>query len=256
MSPKEIIEFVLHKEELTYYALAKAMGLGRAQALYDIRDGKVKAISGNFAKKIIEAFPTSGYTLPFLLTGDEQLLEMKDESDEKVEKGKKMNAITQRFLKAVDTLGISDYRVSTTVEGLKKENMSKIRRGVIDVSVKILSPFCKVYTSIDANWLLTGEGSMLKSKAQPTTSLPPPPTESPLSDDQEELETKDEVIKRLRNQIEFFEDQIKFLKEVIKTKEDRIVDKDFTINDLTKKLKKYEEDTTNQSRITKQEKSA
>lgn len=147
MSPKEIIEFVLHKEKLTYYALAKAMGLGRTQALYDIRDGKVKAISGNFARKILEAFPNSGYTLAFLFTGDEKLLET-----------------------------------------------------------------------------------------------------SPFSGGQEK-ETKDDIIKRQESQIEF-------LKEVISIKEREIVDKDFAISELTKKIKILEGDLANRNLVQKKEKTA
>lgn len=140
--------------------------------------------------------------------------------------------------------------------GLTLANGRNICTPGYSVGLKYVEKILNAYKYVDANWLLTGEGSMLKREAQPTTSLPLPETERLLPDDREELETKNETIKRLEDQIEFFEDQIEFLKEVIRTKEDRIVDKDFTINELTKKLKKYEEDATNQSEITKQEKSA
>lgn len=73
MNPKEILEFILRKEKISYSNLAKKMGISRAQPLYDIRDGKIKLISANYANRIIKAFPGSGYTFDFLITGNESL---------------------------------------------------------------------------------------------------------------------------------------------------------------------------------------
>lgn len=133
--------------------------------------------------------------------------------------------------------------------GLTLANGRNICTPGYSVGLKYVEKILNAYKDVDANWLLTGEGSMLKSKAQPTTSLPPPETERPLSDDREELETKDEIIKRLESQIDF-------LKEVIKTKEDRIVDKDFIISELTKKLRVFEDQASKQSTASKEERSA
>ena len=47
--------------------------------------------------------------------------------------------------------------------------MSKIRGGLIDVSIKVIAPFCAVY-GVDANWLLNGEGDMLKTSASNNSS--------------------------------------------------------------------------------------
>lgn len=74
MNARGILEFILKKEGVTYYKLSKMMGLPRVQPLYNIRDGAVKSITKNYAQKIIEAFPDSGYTLAFLMTGDENLI--------------------------------------------------------------------------------------------------------------------------------------------------------------------------------------
>lgn len=74
MDARGILEFILKKEGITYYKLSKMMGLPRVQPLYNIRDGAVKGITKNYAQKIIEAFPDSGYTLAFLMTGDENLI--------------------------------------------------------------------------------------------------------------------------------------------------------------------------------------
>lgn len=47
--------------------LAKAMGIGRAQPLYDIEKGKVKHLSFDYAEKIEAIYPQ--YFLPWLVTG-------------------------------------------------------------------------------------------------------------------------------------------------------------------------------------------
>ena len=74
-----------------------------------------------------------------------------------------MNAITERFLYFIDKKGLSDYQVWNSIEGLSKSSMSKIRGGIIDVSVKVLAPFCDVY-NVNANWLLLGKGNVLISE--------------------------------------------------------------------------------------------
>lgn len=80
-----------------------------------------------------------------------------------------MNAITERFLGFIDNQGLSDYQVWNSIDGLSKSSMSKIRGGLIDVSIKVIAPFCAVY-GVDANWLLNGEGDMLKTSASNNSS--------------------------------------------------------------------------------------
>lgn len=72
MGPKEILECILSKEGITYAQLSKDMGLSRPQSLYDIRDGKVKRISENYASKILNAYPH--YNRVWLLTGEGDML--------------------------------------------------------------------------------------------------------------------------------------------------------------------------------------
>lgn len=72
MTPKEILEYILSQEKITYAQLSKDMNLSRAQSLYDIRDGKVKRISDNYASKIIAAYPK--YNRVWLLTGEGEML--------------------------------------------------------------------------------------------------------------------------------------------------------------------------------------
>lgn len=72
MTPKEILESILKNEDVNYAQLAKNMGLPRVQPLYDIRDGKVKRITENYASKIITAYPK--YNRVWLLTGEGDML--------------------------------------------------------------------------------------------------------------------------------------------------------------------------------------
>lgn len=68
MEASEILRTIIENEGITYSALSKKMGLNRAQPIYDIRDGKVKRISTNYADKILLAFPQ--YDKAWLLSGE------------------------------------------------------------------------------------------------------------------------------------------------------------------------------------------
>lgn len=84
MEASEILKTIIEKEGITYSSLSKKMGLNRAQPIYDIRDGKVKRISPNYADKILSAFPK--YNRAWLLSGDGEPIknEIKDEAVPKI----------------------------------------------------------------------------------------------------------------------------------------------------------------------------
>lgn len=117
------------------------------------------------------------------------------------------------------------------------------------IGAEVVQKILKSFPEVDANWLLTGEGCMLKSEVQHTSSLSPPQKkEDPLSGGPE-IEAKDDIIRRQESQIEF-------LKEVISIKEREIVDKNFAISELTKKIKILEGDLANRNLVQKKEKTA
>lgn len=237
MCPKEILEFILRKENLSYPKLAKKMGISRTQPLYDIRDGKIKAISANYANRIINAFPESGYTFGFIITGDESLINSEEPKGEdeiifsdvnkEEDATRHMNAITERFLRFIDNKGLSDYQVWNAIDGLSKSSMSKIRGGLIDVSIKIVASFCEVY-GVDANWLLTGKGEMTK---QPTNQ------EIPVSTNNSDMESaflKKEAF-YLRQMNERLDDLIKANETIENLKEE--------VESLKKQLELAEQDS-------------
>lgn len=68
MSASEILKVICENEGITLAGLAKKMEISRAQPLYDIRDGKVKRISLNYAERILSVYPH--YNKAWLLSGE------------------------------------------------------------------------------------------------------------------------------------------------------------------------------------------
>lgn len=84
-----------------------------------------------------------------------------------------MKTAKDRFHEVMDSLGLSDYKVYTSIEGITKNMISKLRQGhTEEVSVKILMPFCEAYPQVNANYILTGKGNMfLDTGKAPANSL-------------------------------------------------------------------------------------
>ena len=77
-----------------------------------------------------------------------------------------MNA-KERFFEVMTILNLTDYRVYTDIEGITKNMMVKLRNGdTVEVSTKILQPFCEKYSTVNANYILTGRGEMFLSEGQ------------------------------------------------------------------------------------------
>ena len=64
---KKTIEIIAEREGLTLSGLAKAIG-AKPQNMYDIRSGKVKAVSSDIADLIVNTFPK--YSKTWLITGE------------------------------------------------------------------------------------------------------------------------------------------------------------------------------------------
>lgn len=70
------------------------------------------------------------------------------------------NEYSERFLYVIEKLGFSDYKVWNEVESLSKATMSKIRRGLCGVSMNTLCDFVAEYPQVNADYIITGRGSM------------------------------------------------------------------------------------------------
>lgn len=233
MNSREILEFITDNEKVTLSKLSQLMGIKRAQPLYDIRDGKIKSISANYADKILSVFPE--YSRAWLITGEGQPFSKNEnevnlsdltkrfleevermgvsfyniakstgvqeamfskikrgtqepskkflskfaecfpdanmeyiylgKEDKNNEDDKIISDVTRRFHEVMDSLGLSDYKVYTSIEGITKNMISKLRQGhTEEVSVKILMPFCNKFPEVNANYILTGKGEMFLSE--------------------------------------------------------------------------------------------
>lgn len=70
------------------------------------------------------------------------------------------NEYSERFLNVIEQLDLSDYKVWNEVESLSKATMSKIRRGICGVSMNTLCDFVDKYPKVNADYIITGRGSM------------------------------------------------------------------------------------------------
>lgn len=73
----------------------------------------------------------------------------------------------ERFFKVREALELTDYRIYTDVKGVTKGMLDRLRQGVTtEISNKWLIPFLEAYPQVNANYILTGRGSMFLSGAQ------------------------------------------------------------------------------------------
>lgn len=97
------------------------------------------------------------------------------------EKSHKKSIVKQNILQIIEIKGLTKY------DFYKK---TRITRGVLDqnngMSEENIARFLAYFTDIDANWLLTGEGSMYRSPAVMNEAPPP---------------DRDEVVRLLREKV-------------------------------------------------------
>jgi hypothetical protein len=77
-------------------------------------------------------------------------------------KSKTIPPISERFLAIIEYLGITGYALSKQIPDITPSKLSHIKNGRNEPSKPIMSLFLKQYSQINPEWLLTGEGNMLK----------------------------------------------------------------------------------------------
>lgn len=96
-----------------------------------------------------------------------------------------------RFHNVMDMLGLTDYRVYTDIEGITKNMMVKLRNGETEeVSIKILSPFCTRFESVNPDYILTGRGEPLKSSMNGTITTIPTSSGTAITTEEEYQDAK------------------------------------------------------------------
>lgn len=118
-----------------------------------------------------------------------------------------MKTAKDRFHEVMDSIGLSDYKVYTSIEGITKNMISKLRQGhTEEVSVKILMPFCEAFPQVNANYILTGKGNMfLDTGKAPANSLTASQNQRMFED---MIKDKDNQIADLKAEIERMKSEI------------------------------------------------
>jgi DNA-binding Xre family transcriptional regulator len=117
-----------------------------------------------------------------------------------------MKTAKDRFHEVMDSLGLSDYKVYTSIEGITKNMISKLRQGhTEEVSVKILMPFCEAYPEVNANYILTGKGDMFLDTDKSTSENIASQSQKMYKDT---ITSKDKEIANLKAEIERMKSEI------------------------------------------------
>lgn len=160
MNSREILEFITDNEKVTLSKLSQLMGIKRAQPLYDIRDGKIKAISANYADKILSVFPE--YSRAWLITGEGQPFS-------KNENEVNLSDLTKRFLEEVERMGVSFYNIAKST-GVQESMFTKIKMGIQEPSKKFLSKFAECFPDANMKYIYLGNEEKADKDSIMTTS--------------------------------------------------------------------------------------
>jgi len=121
--------------------------------------------------------------------------------------------INKRVLEAINYV-ITQFKITKTaladVFDVKPAKFSEILKERMNAGVDIMAVLCDTY-NISAEWLLTGEGSMLKTTPPPETSSDSPETPSDTADKNKMLDTivtQAHIIERQQLKIESLEHRL------------------------------------------------
>lgn len=79
-----------------------------------------------------------------------------------------MNDVTKRFIEVYKVLGLTGYKMGKISNVITKQKISNIEQGVTEASIDIVSDFCSIYTAASSDYILTGNGPMLKEGSKNT----------------------------------------------------------------------------------------
>lgn len=76
-----------------------------------------------------------------------------------------MKDFSTRFVEVVESLGQNGYKLDG-VGCITKQKISNIKNGVTDVKTEVVAELCKTFPKVNANYILTGNGSMFLDEAE------------------------------------------------------------------------------------------
>ena len=71
-----------------------------------------------------------------------------------------MNDVTRRFIETYKEMGLTGYRMGKKCPSITKQKISNIENNLTEASIDMVSNFCEIYSNVNANYILTGKGSM------------------------------------------------------------------------------------------------
>lgn len=153
MELRERMAKLLEYSGLSASAFGKEIGVKTKQAIYELLKGNTKSVSPSMASKIVGRYPEISQA--WLLTGEGEML---NHSVVVQPMG-----IKERVLSVADTKGIEP----SSLEGILGVSGNYFRN-TESVSAEPLAKLITIYPDINADWLLTGRGSMFR--AEPSSS--------------------------------------------------------------------------------------
>ena len=153
MDLRERMAKLLEYSGLSASAFGKEIGVKTKQAIYELLKGNTKSVSPSMASKITCRYPEISQA--WLLTGEGEML---NHSVVVQPMG-----IKERVLSVADTKGIEP----SSLEGILGVSGNYFRN-TESVSAEPLAKLITIYPDINADWLLTGRGSMFR--AEPSSS--------------------------------------------------------------------------------------
>lgn len=153
MDIRERMAKLLEYSGLSASAFGKEIGVKTKQAIYELLKGNTKSVSPSMASKIVSRYPEISQA--WLLTGEGDML---NHSVVVQPMG-----IKERVLSVADTKGIEP----SSLEGILGVSGNYFRN-TESVSAEPLAKLITIYPDINADWLLTGRGSMFR--AEPSSS--------------------------------------------------------------------------------------
>lgn len=115
--------------------------------------------------------------------------------------------IIDRFIKYMETKGLNDNQVTVDC-GLAVGLIGKARKGKSDLGRNSVEKILRVYSDINRDWLISGKGEMLKSRAGQTEAAAPDTVTIPqgvwevIRSQAASLQARDEQMSRLIAQLE------------------------------------------------------
>lgn len=128
-----------------------------------------------------------------------------------------------RFIEVLDALKLTGYKLNG-IGKITKQKISNIKNDITEVKIDVLSDFCIAFPQVNANYILTGRGSMFLENEISALS------EERKEDDSDVSLTYDELSRLHKTTVLRYERLFKNLKSEFEKLEETIVKADGELN--------------------------